>query len=132
MTSVSRVVLLSAACALSFLALTGCATLGGGAPIVEGSRVLGEWQDSDGWWAGTVTGVADGVYSVAFDDGTSDDLTADEIEPLRWGVGSRVTCGGYEGEIAAYQPGPRTLTLDADGMKLPMTTANCLENRLAG
>lgn len=129
--SVSRVFLLSV-CALSLFALTGCATLSGGAPIIEGSRVLGEWQDSDGWWAGTVSAVNNGVYSVAFDDGTSDDLSSEEIEPLRWRVGSKVTCGGYEGEIAAYQPGPRTLILStADGMKAPMTTANCLENRIA-
>ena len=127
----NRIVVLSAACALSFVALTGCATLGG-APLAPGSRVLGEWQDSGGWWAGTILAVNGGIYSVAFDDGTSDDLTADEIEPLRWRVGGKLTCGGYEGAIAAYQPGPRTLTLQtADGMKLPMTTATCLENRAA-
>lgn len=96
----------------------------------EGDRVLAEFQDSGTWWAGTVSSVHDDLYAIAFDDQTTDEVSADEIEPLTWKHGSTITCSGTVGVIAVIAPGPRTLTLqDAVGTKIETTTAPCYEYR---
>lgn len=118
------------ACFVAAAALCGCAMTGGSAPVRIGSRVLAEWQGSGNWWAGTVSVGHDGAYTVSFDDGTKEAMTADRIEPLAWGVGSQVTCLGTAGRIVSYQPGARTLqTEDAGGVKAAFGTGDCHEER---
>ena len=85
------------------------------------------------WWAGTVSAVNDGLYAIDFDDDTTDEVSADEVEALTWKHGSAVTCSGVPSVIAAYAAGPRTITLqDASGAKYEATTASCYEDRNAG
>ena len=98
--------------------------------LAEGTRVLAEWEDTGHWFPGTLTSVENGVYSVAFDDETSEDRSAAQVERLAWRVGTKVTCMDGMGEIAAWQPEARTLTLATeDGRTVDTNTGFCLEDR---
>ncbi|MDP3405402.1 MAG: tudor domain-containing protein [Brevundimonas sp.] len=120
----------SIVCLAAVLALGGCATLGSAAPTSAGARVLAEWEETGIYWAGSVTGVSDGVIAVAFDDGTFADRRATQVRPLDWAVGSRLACAGVVGEIVAYVPATRALTLQTqEGGKLAFTTGDCTDQR---
>ncbi len=120
----------SVACVVLAVALSGCATMEPTGTVGIGSRVLAEWQGSGNWWVGTVSVGGDGLYTVSFDDGTKQALSAELIEPLAWGIGSPITCMGTSGRIVAYRPSERTLTIEGeDAAKTAFGTASCYEVR---
>ncbi len=120
----------SIVCLAATVALSGCATMAPTPATGIGSRVLAEWQGSGNWWVGTVSVGHHGLYTVSFDDGTKQALSADRIEPLTWGVGSPITCMGSAGRIVAYDPAERTLTIEGeDAVKTSYATGACYEER---
>jgi hypothetical protein len=112
--------------------MSGCATMGGGADIAEGSWVLAKWIPGDThWYPAIVTGRDGNQVSVKYDDGDDSTQPISNVRPFTWTTGARVACK-FESEV--YENATITrmaadrINIDLtyeDGRTESTTTADC-------
>ena len=65
----------------------------------RGDWVLGNWRGGGYWFPGVVQGNEGGRITIAYDDGTRETVSARDVRPYTWALGTRVECrwsGGTE------------------------------------
>lgn len=86
-----------------------------GPDFLPGDRVWGRWTGDDYWYPGTVEAGMGDQFSVRFDDGDQEDLSAERVKPLELPVGLRVLA--YPVEQGGWVPG-EIVSVDGDEVRL--------------
>ena len=95
-----------------------------------GDRVLANFQNSGYWFAGVVGGVSGGRYTINYDDGDRETVSANAVRPYNWAAGTRVDCNWkgegkwYPGVIASANGKRLSINYD-DGDRENTQTAMC-------
>jgi hypothetical protein len=86
-----------------------------------GDRVLGNYQNQGFWYPATVSAINGGTVSVAYDDGSTEDLPKAQVRTYNWKAGSMVECdmGGWWtfGKVTSIDATTVTADFDKDGTK---------------
>jgi len=105
---------------------------GSQASAASGERVLGRWRGGPHWFPARVREKKDGMVSLDYDDGDSEQLPTTEIRPLDWDVGTRIEAiwsgNGryYDASIIAIAADGSSLSVRFDdGIVEDTVTARC-------
>jgi hypothetical protein len=96
----------------------------------KGDWVLGNYQNSNYWFAGVVSDVGNGQYVIRYDDGELETLSASKVKSYDWAVGSKVECNfaskgkWYPGNITGLSGASISIAYD-DGDKEHTKTSLC-------
>ncbi len=101
----------------------------------RGDWVLGQWRGGNYWFPGVVQAHVGDKVTILYDDGTRETLSAKQVRPYTWGIGTRVECrwaGGnvwYAGKITdVSRDGTRIDILYDDGDREHIATGGCRSN----
>jgi hypothetical protein len=97
-----------------------------------GDWVLGKWRNGEFWFPGVAQSRVGGQITIAYDDGTRETVSLDQVRPYTWDLGSRVECrwaGGktwYAGEITGISKDGTQLDVKYDdGDRERIATGGC-------
>jgi len=97
-----------------------------------GDWVLAQWRGGQFWFPGVVQARSGNTVSIAYDDGTQENLPVHLVQPYTWRVGTRVECqwaGGdewYGGQITQMGSDGSTINvLYDDGDRETTRTGAC-------